>query len=103
MIRASEFRPVNGNLLVEFVGSDLEQTEAGIYLPQSADKDHGVRAVVRAIARGYMEFGTLIEHEAKVGDTVLVLKRAYPMILAEEGRMFLVGAESLLGVVGATT
>jgi chaperonin GroES len=91
-------KPLSDNILIEPIETK-SKTEAGILLPDSADKDRPEQGKVVAVGPGKQKDGKRLEMDVKVGDTVLFSKYG-PHELKFNGKQYLIAKqEDILGII----
>jgi chaperonin GroES len=93
------FKPLSNHLFLEPVGEE-KTTASGIVLPETAEKEHPVKAKVVAVGPGKRnEKGEVVPVAVKVGDVVL-FKKYGPDEFELDGTKYLVGDEDdILAVI----
>lgn len=89
-------KPLNSLILIEYVEQTEKKTEAGIYIPPTAENN----------AIGFLRTGKVLEinkeeaeeGEIKIGDIVLFNKNAIATIPTEKDKVF-VRKEDIYGIV----
>lgn len=92
--------PLSDHILIEPVSFE-EKTKAGIFLPQTADKDRPEQGKVAAVGPGKMsKSGERIALEVKVGDLVLFTKYG-PNEIKVDGKEYLIAKQDdILAILG---
>ncbi len=89
-----KLQPLNDRVFLEPIEDELKTTKSGIIIPDTAEKEHPVKAKVVAVGPGKLtEKGTRAKMTVKVGDLVL-FKKYGPDELEVDGKKYLVGEES---------
>ncbi len=93
-------KPLSDHVLVEPVSAE-EKTKAGIFLPQSADKERPEQGKVVAVGPGKIsKSGARIQMEVKVGDLVIFTKYG-PNEIKVDGKEYLIAKqEDILAILG---
>ncbi|MCL5011183.1 MAG: co-chaperone GroES [Patescibacteria group bacterium] len=85
-------KPLSDHVLIEPVSNE-EKTKAGIFLPQSADKERPEQGKVIAVGPGKMQkTGKRSEMEVKEGDKVLFTKYG-PSEIKVDGKEYLIAKQ----------
>jgi len=92
--------PLSDHILIEPVSFE-EKTKAGIFLPQSVDKERPEQGKVVAVGPGKMsKSGKRLVLEVKVGDVVLFTKYG-PNEIKVDGKEYLIAKqEDILAILG---
>jgi len=92
--------PLSNHILIEPVSFE-EKTKAGIFLPQSSDKERPEQGKVVAVGPGKMsKLGKRLALEVKVGDVVLFTKYG-PNEIKVDGKEYLIAKqEDILAILG---
>jgi len=87
-----QIKPLSDHILIEPVSVE-EKTKAGIFLPQSSDKERPEQGKVVAVGPGrLLKSGERIAIEIKVGDTVLFSKYG-PNEIKIDGKEYLIAKQ----------
>jgi len=87
-----QVKPLSDHILIEPVSVE-EKTKAGIFLPQSSDKERPEQGKVVAVGPGrLLKSGERIAIEIKVGDTVLFSKYG-PNEIKIDGKEYLIAKQ----------
>ena len=87
-----QIKPLSDHILIEPVSVE-EKTKAGIFLPQSSDKERPEQGKVVAVGPGKLaKTGERIAIEIKVGDTVLFSKYG-PNEIKIDGKEYLIAKQ----------
>lgn len=85
-------KPLADHILIEPIKAD-EKTEAGIFLPQSTEKERPEQGVVVAVGSGKMtDDGKMLPMSVKVGNKVLFTKYG-PSEIKIDGKEYLIARE----------
>ena len=92
-------KPLQDHIVIEAISQD-EKTKAGIFLPQTADKDRPEQGKVVAVGPGKMlNSGKRTEMEVQVGDTVLFTKYGPSEIKVEDKEYLIAKKEDILAIL----
>ncbi len=88
-----QIRPLSDHILIESIKEE-EKTKAGIFLPETANKEKSEEGKVIAVGPGKkMEDGKIVMMSVKPGDRVLFAKYG-PHDIKVDGKEYLIACES---------
>ena len=92
-------KPLADHILIEAIKED-EKTQAGIFLPQTAEKERPEQGIIIAIGSGKMtNEGKILPMTVKPGDKVLFTKYG-PTEIKIDGKEYLIAREEdILAIV----
>ena len=94
-----KIKPLMDNILIEPI-EQAEQTQGGIFLPKTADKDRPEQGTVVAVGPGKRnEAGEIVPVELKKGQKVLFTKYGPTEIKVDDKDYLIAKQEDILAVV----
>ena len=94
-----KIKPLSDHVLIEAV-SQTEKTKAGIFLPQTADKEKPEQGKVIAVGPGRtLDSGKIVPLEVKEGDTVLFTKYGPNEIKVGDKEYLIAKEEDILAIL----
>lgn len=92
-------KPLTDHIVIEPISQE-EKTKAGIFLPQTAEKDKPEQGKVIAVGPGKtLSSGKRSEMEVKVGDTVLFTKYGPNEIKVDDKEYLIARQEDILAIL----
>ena len=94
--------PLADRVVIEPLHEEVDDSPAGIYLPESAtSKEKPERGVVVAVGPGKTtDEGNIIPPMVAVGDTVIFSKYSPDEIVIDEVTYLVIKEDSILGIIG---
>lgn len=93
-------RPLRDRILLEPISKEEEQTESGIVLPDTAEKERPEKGKVVAVGSGKKDKdGNVISLEVKKGDTVIFTKYGPNEITLNDKEYLIAKEEDILAVL----
>lgn len=95
----AKVKPLADRILIkELEAKKGGETKSGIYIPESADKDHGThKGEVIAVGEGRYDDGEIVPVKVSVGDTVIY--QWGDKVTIDDEEFWLVGESSILAVI----
>jgi len=94
-----KIRPISNYILIEPLAQE-EKTKAGIFLPESADKDRPEQGKIVAVGPGKkMVSGKILPVNVKVGDKVLFSKYGPTEIKVDNKEYLIAKEEDILAIL----
>lgn len=94
-----QIKPLSDHVLIEPLPRD-EKTKAGIFLPESVDKERPEQGTIMAVGPGKkLVSGKIIPLNVKVGDKVLFTKYGPNEIKVEEKEYLIAKEEDILAII----
>ncbi|MDC0276678.1 co-chaperone GroES [Verrucomicrobiales bacterium] len=95
---ATTITPLGQRVLVKRIEDDTQQSEGGIFLPDTA-KEKPQDAEVIALGNGKNDEGEVIEFTVKVGDKVLISKYGGTEVKIDGDECLLLNESDILGII----
>ncbi|MGY8640275.1 MAG: co-chaperone GroES [Verrucomicrobiales bacterium] len=95
---ATTITPLGQRVLVKRIEDDTQQSEGGIFLPDTA-KEKPQDAEVIAVGNGKNDEGVIIEFSVKVGDKVLISKYGGTEVKIDGDECLILNEIDILGII----
>ncbi len=95
---ATTITPLGTRVLVKRIEEEEQQSEGGIFLPDSA-KEKPQDAEVIALGNGKNDDGEIIEFSVKVGDKVLISKYGGTEVKIDGQECLILNESDILGII----
>ena len=97
--KQSKIKPLGSRVLIEPMSRE-EKTEAGIFLPSTADKERPEQGKVVAVGPGKKDkSGTVIKPEVSKGDIVIFSKYGPKEVKLDEKEYLIADMDDILAVI----
>lgn len=92
--------PLGDRVLVKVTSEEVQKTDTGIYIPETADKKKQGQGTVIAVGEGRItEEGKKLPMHVKVGDTIVFSEYAGETVTIDGEEYYIVGEGSILAVI----
>ena len=101
MTKPRKILPLYDRVLIKPFSADLKKTKAGIYIPETVDKERPEHGKVVAVGEGrWNKTGDKrIKMNLKVGDTVIFSKYSPDEVKIEGEEYFILKEENILAII----
>lgn len=92
-------QPLADRVLVKPDTAEETQTDSGIIIPETVDKEKPHQGEVVAVGKGRFEDGKLIEPDVKVGQRVIFSKYGYDEVKVDDEEYYIIKEDNILAVL----